>query len=619
MGSAQDYPDIVPPPAELPAGTMVGGYQVTEKIGQGGMGQVYAAQHPLIGKRVAIKILAPHCVAVPELVKRFIEEARAVNKIGHPHIIDIFSFGQLPDGRHFMVMEYLEGKNLAQRLENETIPVPELRRLLRQMCEALEAAHQAGIVHRDLKPENIWIVQRPQEESHIKLLDFGIAKLLGVETGRITQTGAAMGTPQFMPPEQCLGRPVDHRADIYSFGIVLYLIFTGTLPFNGSTLAEIVYRHTTEPPVPPSRHRPLPAPLDRLILDCLAKDPDLRPASAREVGERLEAALAGPVPASTVIRGEAGTARLAAHTPVRHPSTDPPPVSTVPVARARPTAAAAVLLGLGVCTLATGLVLSRGAQVQPDRLELAATAAETRLTDAVASAARPLEARAADAARVPVLVNAVKLIGQNSFAAVQHTVQDMLVDEEAWAPFRAAPTVSALVSPEGVLATVGPGLPDLIGVPLIKRARQGGIASGLLAGRDRAFYAAASVVGDPGRAPVVLVGVPLDQVAYQALAERTGDAIGLSDGTRLLEAAGAEEPKRALAALVQRPGRGIAVGDSGMWAGTVVPIEGGKLSLLSVFAAPPAARTGKIALPLALLGGALLLAGASLLLRTRRR
>src|SRR5882757_3829310 len=294
MGTAQDYPDIMAQVGELPAGTMVGGYQVTEKIGQGGMGQVYAASHPLIGKKVAIKILAAHCVAVPDLVRRFIEEARAVNKIGHPHIIDIFSFGQLADGRHFMVMEYLEGKNLAQRLETESIPVPELRRLLRQICEALEAAHQAGIVHRDLKPENIWIVQKAQEESHIKLLDFGIAKLLGVETGRITQTGATMGTPQFMPPEQCLGRPVDHRADIYSFGIILYLIFTGTLPFNGSTLAEIVYRHTTEPPVPPSRHRPLPAQLEKLILDCLAKDPDLRPGSAREVAERLDGALAGP-------------------------------------------------------------------------------------------------------------------------------------------------------------------------------------------------------------------------------------------------------------------------------------------------------------------------------------
>src|SRR5881394_3109817 len=178
MGSAEDYPAFVPSPAELPAGTMVGGYQVTEKIGQGGMGQVYLAAHPLIGKKVAIKILDAHCVAVPDLVKRFIEEARAVNKIGHPHIIDIFSFGQLPDGRHFMVMEYLEGQNLAQRLEHETIPVPELRRLLRQMCEALEAAHQAGIVHRDLKPENIWIAEPKLAPPYAKLLDFGIAKLL---------------------------------------------------------------------------------------------------------------------------------------------------------------------------------------------------------------------------------------------------------------------------------------------------------------------------------------------------------------------------------------------------------------------------------------------------------
>jgi eukaryotic-like serine/threonine-protein kinase len=623
MGSSEDRREMEQPPAELPAGAMVGGYQVTEKVGQGGMGQVYAASHPLIGKKVAIKILARHCVAIPDLVRRFMEEARAVNKIGHPHIIDIFSFGQLPDGRHFMVMEYLEGKNLAQRLERETIPVPELRRLLRQICEALQAAHQAGIVHRDLKPENIWIVQKGQEPSHIKLLDFGIAKLLGVESERITQTGAAMGTPQFMPPEQCLGRTVDHRADIYSFGIILYLIFTGTLPFNGSTLAEIVYRHTTEPPEPPSRHRPLPADLEKLILDCLAKDPDLRPATAREVASRLDAALTGPAAIATVVvRGEAlklGPLRTPEAAP--RPSTYPPPTEAPPP-RARPAAAAAVLLAVGTTTLVAGLALSREVPVPPERVLAAAVAAETRLAGAIASRGRTIEPRVAAAARVPQMLAAVKLIGTAGFDDVKATVQDVFEHEEDLAPFLAPPAVSALVAREGTVAAVGPGLVDLGGAELVRRARDTGMASGVLGGRDRVFFAAATTVG-AGRgggggaeAPVVLVGLPADHAAFQSMAEQTGDAVGLSDGTRLLEAGLVQEPRRALDELIRRPGRGVLL-DEG-WAGTVVPVDG-KLSLLSVFTAPRPARPPVSGVPLTLLGGALLLGGGALLLRSRRR
>jgi LPXTG-motif cell wall-anchored protein len=170
------------------------------------------------------------------------------------------------------------------------------------------------------------------------------------------------------------------------------------------------------------------------------------------------------------------------------------------------------------------------------------------------------------------------------------------------------------------LGAVGPGLPDVSVAEVVAHAREVGVGSGLLAGRDRAFYAAASLVGEKGRpgAPVVLVGAPLDAAAFKALAEQTGDAIGLSDGTRLLEAGGPEGPKRALSLLVTRPGRGLLLDETGAWAGTMLPV-GGKLSLLSVFAAPPPPASGKTAAPLLLLGGAMILAGASLLLRSRRR
>ena len=284
----------VPPavPMELPAGTWVGEYRVTHKLGEGGMGTVYAGDQPTIGKRVAIKVLAPHGARDPDLVRRFVEEARAANRISHPHIIDIFSFCQLPDGRHCFIMEFLDGESLAEAIEGNRLQPQELRRLLGQICGALEATHQVGIVHRDLKPENIWVARPPHGDSYVKLLDFGIAKLMDPTRTNLTQTGAVMGTPLFMSPEQCLGRAVDARTDIYALGVILYRIFSGRYPFNGAVITELVFHHVTTAPPRPSLYRPMPAELETLLLDCLAKDPADRPASARALGDRLVAALA---------------------------------------------------------------------------------------------------------------------------------------------------------------------------------------------------------------------------------------------------------------------------------------------------------------------------------------
>jgi serine/threonine protein kinase len=277
--------------SELGLGAKVGEYVVDRKIAEGGMGSVYAGHHPVIGKRVAVKVLAEHCAHIPDLIRRFVEEARAVNKIGHPNIIDIFSFGTLADARPFFVMEYLEGANLAVRLEAADLTVSETRRLLRQICSALEAAHRAEIVHRDLKPENIWIAAPTHEDSFAKVLDFGIAKLLDNPQARTTQTGAAMGTPRYMAPEQCMGRAVDRRADIYSFGVILYEIFAGVVPFRSETFGELLYQHMSETPEPPSRHRPMEPELERIILSCLEKDPAKRPETAKELGRLLDLAL----------------------------------------------------------------------------------------------------------------------------------------------------------------------------------------------------------------------------------------------------------------------------------------------------------------------------------------
>ena len=281
--------------AALRPGAFVGEYEIGHLLGEGGMGVVYAATHPEIGKRVAIKVLAPHAAQHPDLIRRFKEEARAVNKIRHPNIIDIFAFNQLPDGRHYFVMEYLEGENLTARLERGGMEFAELRRLLGQICSALEAAHEEGVIHRDLKPDNIWVAKQHRSESRIKLLDFGIAKLSDhLPSVKTTQAGVSLGTPHYMAPEQGLGRPIDHRADIYALGVVLYQIFAGALPFNGATTHEIVLKHVTEVPPPPSSYRPIaPAAMERIILDCLEKAPERRPRSVRELSERIEAAFAG--------------------------------------------------------------------------------------------------------------------------------------------------------------------------------------------------------------------------------------------------------------------------------------------------------------------------------------
>jgi serine/threonine protein kinase len=271
----------------LAPGAVVGEYRIQSLLGRGGMGVVYAAVQPVIEKRVAIKVLSAQFSGAPDLVRRFIDEARAVNRIGHENIIDIFSFGQLPDGRHYFVMEYLEGSTLAERLEWKDLPAAEIPEILIQICDALDAAHAKKIVHRDLKPENIWIGVSTRGAPRVRLLDFGIAKLLDSGEGVVTAVGAVIGTPLFMSPEQCNGRGVDHLTDIYAMGVLMYRIFAGRLPFLGDTYAEILAQQINKMPASPSSLEPVPPPLDRLIMRCLAKDPKERPQTAGELAAAL--------------------------------------------------------------------------------------------------------------------------------------------------------------------------------------------------------------------------------------------------------------------------------------------------------------------------------------------
>src|SRR5262245_39686128 len=284
-------------------GETFGNYRVTELIGEGGMGVVYLAEHPGIGRRAAIKILRPGLTDNPEITKRFFNEARAANAIRHPGIVEVYDCGSLSSGVSYIVMELLEGENLAVRLRRVgRMPVAEARRIAAQTASALAAAHAAGIVHRDLKPDNLYLVpdERDASVEMVKVLDFGIAKLgqQGSNTSSVrTRTGSVMGTPAYMSPEQCRGtREIDHRTDIYALGVILYEMVCGRPPFVSEGFGEMVHLHISQPPPPPRTFNAgLPEDLERLILWCLAKEPDERVQTMTDV----HAALTGrPTPPS---------------------------------------------------------------------------------------------------------------------------------------------------------------------------------------------------------------------------------------------------------------------------------------------------------------------------------
>src|SRR3954454_14984867 len=229
--------DLFVPPADvgLVPGTMVGEYRIERKLGAGTFGDVYAGEHPLIGKRVAIKVLNQRFATDPVMVSRFVAEARAVNKIRQRNIIDIFSFGVLPgQSRHYFVMELLDGRTLgALMAERGRLPVAVVLPIIRGIADALDAVHEAGITHRDLKPDNVFLATERDGTWFPKLLDFGIAKLIDHEGSQRTSTGVVMGTPRYMSPEQARGRKVGPAADIYALGVMIHEMLTGAPVFNG--------------------------------------------------------------------------------------------------------------------------------------------------------------------------------------------------------------------------------------------------------------------------------------------------------------------------------------------------------------------------------------------------
>jgi serine/threonine-protein kinase len=280
----------------LATGALAGEYLIQRSIAAGGCGRVYVAQHRMLGRQAALKVLHRDLSSSAEMVERFVREARAANLIKHPNIVDIYDFGQLSDGRPYYVMELLEGGNLETWLRGRgRMAPPRALEVLEPICGALGAAHRAGIVHRDLKASNIGLSRRDDPRS-VKLLDFGIAKLLDVgEPGQsgLTSMGRRLGTPHAMAPEQILGGRIDGRTDMYSLGVLLYQVLTGRYPFQSEDLMELQRMHLEEPPPRASEAAPVAVALDAVVLRCLAKHPDQRFEDVERFLEALRQAVVG--------------------------------------------------------------------------------------------------------------------------------------------------------------------------------------------------------------------------------------------------------------------------------------------------------------------------------------
>lgn len=289
------------------------------------MGRVYLAVHPGIGRQAAVKVLAATDASDPEVVSRFITEARAASAIRHPNIVDIYDSGVLAKGTPYIVMEYLEGETLREVLLRGALPIADVFDWGCQIAEALSAAHARDVVHRDLKPDNLFLIPDPRRlgKRQVKVLDFGIAKLQHGALGQVhkTRTGALLGTPLYMSPEQCVGgKNVDQRTDIYSLGVILYEMATGRRPFDSEGVYELIHMHVNQAPTPPAQQRPdLPPELETIILRALAKDPAERQPSMAVLLSELELSRGNPAASSEALaRAQRETLRAVPLPDVHH-------------------------------------------------------------------------------------------------------------------------------------------------------------------------------------------------------------------------------------------------------------------------------------------------------------
>ncbi len=345
-------------------------YRIVRLIGEGGMGQVYEAQHVNINKRFAIKLLRPEIVSNVEAVARFRQEAWSASSIGHENIIEIDDFATLPSGSVYLAMEFLEGEALAERMRAEPpVELGDALALFAQVGRGLAAAHDKGIVHRDMKPENIFLAQR-HGRLVVKILDFGIAKVSGTEgSSSLTRTGAIFGTPHYMSPEQAMGNSLDFRSDIYSVGVIMYEVFTGRVPFEAESFMGILTKHITSVPTRPTEMAPernIPDAIEALIMRAMAKEPGERFASMHELVAEVEMLLQEIAPEKLLPAGPGTSQRSAVLAAVARDPTGPQrlqksPTSVRGAARAPTSARAAAVQKSATPAFGAKVVSSPGA------------------------------------------------------------------------------------------------------------------------------------------------------------------------------------------------------------------------------------------------------------------
>ncbi len=359
-----------------------GQFQILQKIGSGGMGSVYKALQRDMNRMVAVKILHPKLTNRKDLVSRFRREARAMSHLTHPNTVKVFLYGELEDGSLYIIMEYLDGKNVNQTVRSEgPLPVERALPILIQACGALDEAHKQGIIHRDLKPENIFLCVQGGMKDFAKVLDFGLAKVTEREMRPgsliLTQEGMVFGTPEFMSPEQAQGKTLDAGSDIYSLAVILYEVLTGKLPFEAKTAMEYIQLHVTVPPITLQDRAPtkkFPPLLWPVIARALAKKSEERYASAADFAEAMQYVLRGAteLPPHLMSRTAAPAPAAGAQalpsdspsqtkpaTPVHSPQSSPSSSPLPQRAAAVPARASiGLLLGVGLAFLVVGAMLA---------------------------------------------------------------------------------------------------------------------------------------------------------------------------------------------------------------------------------------------------------------------
>ncbi|HXJ22033.1 MAG TPA: serine/threonine-protein kinase [Polyangia bacterium] len=392
---------LADPAARL--GSTIDRYTLVRMLGRGGMGAVYEARHATLSRRFALKFLLPELAANREILRRFENEAKAAGALEHPNLAAVTDFGRAPDGAPYIVMEFLQGEDCARLLKREgALPVPRAVNIVVQACRGLALAHQAGIVHRDLKPENLFVTTAGDGGDLVKVLDFGIAKLMVSDASVVTGTGATFGTAFYMSPEQARGAgEVDARTDVWSLGVVLYELLSGRKPFVGEQFLQVIHQIlSAEPPALGTLRPALPARLTAIVERTMAKEVTARVPSvtalAEELGSLIGAGLAGSGPIAQRSPSEAmaataaspatitGPASLAPRAPTAAPQAAPEERPGRPAQRRSTTAWVLIVSLLALAGGAAALFARRGSD--PPRAAAAAVTTAPAIVPAPAPA-----------------------------------------------------------------------------------------------------------------------------------------------------------------------------------------------------------------------------------------